>query len=148
MLVALVRTNIFAGGTSYYGVADLVGLAEDTHDFESRYVDGLVGPLPGARDLYEERSPLSHLEELNRPILLLQGTEDEVVPQTAEAIRDAMEEEGIAHAYIAFDGEQHGFRRAETIERALEAELSFYGQVVGFDPPGVRVLPLGPTERR
>jgi dipeptidyl aminopeptidase/acylaminoacyl peptidase len=128
---------------SYYGVADLVGLAEDTHDFEAHYVDGLVGPLPEARDVYEERSPLSHLNELHCPILLLQGTEDRIVPpKQAEMMRDAMARRGIAHAYIAFAGEQHGFRRAETVERALEAELSFYGQVTGFDPPDVPVLPL------
>jgi dipeptidyl aminopeptidase/acylaminoacyl peptidase len=143
VLVALTRTDVFAGGVSYYGVADLIGLAEETHDFESRYVDGLVGPLPEARDVYADRSPLSHLEELNSPILLLQGTEDRIVPpKQAEMLRDAMARRGIAHAYIAFEGEQHGFRRAETVERALEAELSFYGQVIGFDPPGVPVLPL------
>jgi dipeptidyl aminopeptidase/acylaminoacyl peptidase len=143
VLAALTRTEVFAGGVSYYGVADLVGLAEDTHDFEAHYVDGLVGPLPEARDVYEERSPLSHLNELHCPILLLQGTEDRIVPpKQAEMMRDAMARRGIAHAYIAFAGEQHGFRRAETVERALEAELSFYGQVTGFDPPDVPVLPL------
>jgi dipeptidyl aminopeptidase/acylaminoacyl peptidase len=143
VLVALTRTDAFAGGVSYYGVADLTGLVEDTHDFESRYIDGLVGPLPGARDVYEERSPLSHVDELHRPILLLQGTQDKIVtPKQAEMFRDAMVRNGVAHGYIAFEGEQHGFRRAETIERALEAELSFYGQVTGFEPPDVPVLPL------
>ncbi|HUC35942.1 MAG TPA: prolyl oligopeptidase family serine peptidase [Acidimicrobiales bacterium] len=143
VLSALTRTSTFAGGASYYGVADLVGLVEDTHDFESRYIDGLVGPLPASRALYEERSPLSHVDELECPILLLQGTEDKIVtPRQAEMFRDAMARKGIAHAYIFFEGEQHGFRKAENIERALEAELSFYGQVLCFEPPGVEVLPL------
>lgn len=143
VLTALTRTDAFAGGTSYYGVADLMGLVEDTHDFESRYIDGLVGPLPEARSVYDERSPLSHVEELGCPILLLQGTEDRIVPPSqAEAFRDAMLRKGIPHAYIAFDGEQHGFRKAENIERALEAELSFYGQVLGFEPPGIPLLEL------
>ena len=143
VLVALTRSDVFAAGASYYGVADLAGLAEDTHDFEARYIDGLVGPLPEALDLYEDRSPLSHVDDLDCPILLLQGTEDKIVtPRQAEMFRDAMVRKGIAHAYIAFEGEQHGFRRAESIERALEAELSFYGQVLGFEPPDVPVLAL------
>jgi len=143
VLAALTRTDVFAGGTSYYGVADLMGLVEDTHDFESHYIDVLVGPLPEARPLYDERSPLSHVDELDCPILLLQGTEDKIVaPKQAEMFRDAMVRKGIAHAYIAFEGEQHGFRRSGTIERALEAELSFYGQVMGFEPPDVPVLAL------
>jgi dienelactone hydrolase len=143
VLGALTRTDVFAGGTSYYGVADLMSLVEDTHDFESHYIDVLVGPLPEARHLYDERSPLSHVDELDCPILLLQGTEDKIVsPKQAEMLRDAMVRRGIAHAYIAFEGEQHGFRCSETIERALEAELSFYGQVIGFEPPDVPVLAL------
>ena len=143
VLAALTRTEAFSAGTSYYGVADLMGLVEDTHDFESRYIDGLVGPLPQARDLYEERSPLSHVDGLTCPVLLLQGAEDRVVPpRQAETFRDAMVRKGIAHAYITFEGEQHGFRHAENIERALEAELSFYGQVLGFEPVGVPKLTL------
>ncbi|MGD0321947.1 MAG: prolyl oligopeptidase family serine peptidase [Acidimicrobiales bacterium] len=143
VLAALTRTDVFAGGVSYYGVADLTGLVEDTHDFESHYIDLLVGPWPEARHLYEERSPLSHVDELDCPILLLQGTEDKIVtPRQAEMFRDAMVRRGIAHAYVVFEGEQHGFRRSETIERALEAELSFYGQVIGFEPPGVPRLVL------
>jgi len=143
VLAALTRTDTFAGGASYYGVADLMGLVEDTHDFEARYIDGLVGPLPEAGSLYEERSPLSHVDELDCPILLLQGSEDRIVtPRQSEMFRDAMVRKGISHAYICFEGEQHGFRKAENIERALEAELSFYGQVVGFEPPDVEKLPL------
>lgn len=143
VLAALTRSDAFAGGTSYYGVADLMGLVDDTHDFESRYIDGLVGPLPEAREIYDERSPLSHVDALECPILLLQGAEDKIVtPRQAEMFRDAMVRKGIPHAYIAFAGEQHGFRRAENIERALEAELSFYGQVLGFVPVDVPVLEL------
>ena len=143
VLVALTRTDVFAGGASYYGVADLIGLAEDTHDFESRYIDGLVGPLPETQPLYVERSPLSHVEDVSCPILLLQGLEDKIVtPHQAEIFRDALAAKGIPHAYIAFEGEQHGFRRAENIERALEAELSFYGQVLGFEPVDVPKIEL------
>jgi dienelactone hydrolase len=147
VLAALTRTDAFAVGASYYGVADLLALAEDTHDFESRYLDGLVGPLPEARDVYEQRSPLNNVDGLSCPVLLLQGELDKVVPPAqAELFRDAMVRKGIRHAYLLFPGEDHGFRKAENIVAALEAELSFYGQVLGFNPPGVPRLPLdGPT---
>ena len=142
-LAALTRTNVFGAGTSYYGVADLLALSEDTHDFESQYDQGLVGRLPEARDLFIERSPLSHVDELSCPVLLLQGLEDAVVPPAqAELFRDALVAKGIPHAYLTFDGEQHGFRKAEIVIASLEAELSFYGQVFGFVPPGVPVLTL------
>ncbi|MDP9397888.1 MAG: prolyl oligopeptidase family serine peptidase [Actinomycetota bacterium] len=142
-LAALTSTDVFAAGTSYYGVADLLRFAEDTHDFESRYLDSLVGPLPEAQELYVARSPLSHVDSLASPVLLLQGLDDEVVPPSqSELFRDAAARKGIRHAYLAFEGEAHGFRRAETISRCLEAELSFYGQVLGFDPPGAPRLPL------
>jgi dipeptidyl aminopeptidase/acylaminoacyl peptidase len=144
VLAAVTSTKVFAGGVSYYGVAELVSMAQDTHDFESRYLDGLVGgPLPEARELWEQRSPLSHADDTACPVLLLQGLEDRVVPPAqAECFRDALARRGIPHAYIAFPGEQHGFRRAENIVTALEAELSFYGQLGGFDPPGIPVLAL------
>jgi dipeptidyl aminopeptidase/acylaminoacyl peptidase len=130
-------------GASYYGVAELLRFAQDTHDFESRYLDGLIGPLPETYGRYVDRAPLSHVDQLSCPVLLLQGLEDEVVPPSqAELFRDALAEKGIPHAYLAFPGEQHGFRRAETVITALEAELSFYGQVLGFDPPGVPQLEL------
>lgn len=142
-LAALTRTDAFAAGTSYFGVAELLKFAEDTHDFESRYLDGLVGPLPEARDVYVERAPLNHVDELSCPVLLLQGLEDKVVPPSqAEMFRDALAAKGIPHAYIAFPGEQHGFRRAENVIAALESELSFYGQVFGFTPPDIPVLAL------
>jgi dipeptidyl aminopeptidase/acylaminoacyl peptidase len=142
-LAALTRTTAFAAGTSYYGVAELLQFAHDTHDFESRYLDGIVGPLPAAHDLYVERAPLTHVDDLSCPVLLLQGLEDKIVPPSqAEMFRDALVAKGIRHAYLAFEGEQHGFRKAETVIASLEAELSFYGQVFGFTPPGVPLLPL------
>jgi dipeptidyl aminopeptidase/acylaminoacyl peptidase len=142
-LAALTTTDAFAAGTSYYGVAELIQFTEDTHDFESRYIDGMVGTLPGDRDVYIERAPLSHVDQLSCPVLLLQGLEDQVVPPLqAELFVEALRRKGIPHAYLAFEGEQHGFRRQETVIAALEAELSFYGQVFGFDPPGVPTLEL------
>jgi dipeptidyl aminopeptidase/acylaminoacyl peptidase len=143
VLSALTRTDAFAAGASYYGVADLVGLAEDTHDFEAHYLDGLVGTLPESLPRYRELSPLAHVDELSCPILLLQGAQDAVVPPAqAELFRDALLRKGIPHAFLLFEGEQHGFRRAESIITSLEAELSFYGQVLGVTPPDVPPLAL------
>ena len=143
VLAALTGTDVFACGTSYYGVAELLEFAHHTHDFESRYLDGLVGPLPESTGLYEERAPLNHVDTLSCPVLLLQGLDDPIVPpRQAELFRDALVRQGIPHAYLAFEGESHGFRKAATTVACLEAELSFYGQVLGFDPPGVPVLPL------
>ena len=127
----------FTCGTSFFGVADLELLAERTHKFESRYLDRMVGPLPEARDRYVARSPLHRAHQLSRPILLLQGLDDAVVPpEQAEAMVAAAAERGVPHAYITFEGEQHGFRRAENIVTWLESELAFYGQVMGFTPAG------------
>lgn len=135
-LMALITTDRFAAGTSSYGVTDLETLARDTHKFESRYLDRLVGPYPERRDLYVERSPVHHLDELDDPVLVLQGLEDEVVPPSqAQLLVDAARRNGTPFAYLAFEGEQHGFRQAATIRRALEAELIFYARVLGFDPP-------------
>ena len=143
VLASLTGTDAYAAGASYYGVAELVRFAQDTHDFESRYLDGLIGPLPEALALYEQRAPLSHVDDLSCPVLLLQGDEDRVVPPSqAELFRDALARKHIPHAYLLFEGEQHGFRKAETVVAALEAELSFYGQVLGFTPPGVPVLAI------
>jgi dipeptidyl aminopeptidase/acylaminoacyl peptidase len=142
-LAALTRTDAFGAGTSYFGVAELLRFAKDTHDFESRYLDGLVGPLPEAHDLYVERAPLSHVDDVSCPVLLLQGLDDQIVPPSqAEMFRDALVAKGIRHAYLAFEGEQHGFRKAENVIASLEAEMSFYGQVFGFIPPGIPVLEL------
>ena len=134
-LAALAFQDTFAAGASYFGVGDLAMLARDTHKFESRYLDGLVGPYPQAEDTYLERSPLHHVEGLNCPIILLQGAEDRVVPPNqAHAMADALRAKDLPVALIEFAGEGHGFRMAETIIRAQEAELSFYGQIFGFVP--------------
>ncbi len=136
-LAALTTLNDFAAGASYYGVGDLGALARDTHKFESRYLDGLVGPYPEAEEIYRERSPVEHVDRLSTPVILFQGLEDVVVPPAqAEQFVEACKRKGIPHAYLAFHGEQHGFRRAETIIKSLEAELSFYGQIMGFEPAG------------
>jgi dipeptidyl aminopeptidase/acylaminoacyl peptidase len=133
-----VRGAVFSAATSYFGVADLSNFAEITHDFESRYLDGLIGPLPGFEVVYAERAPVGHVTSRTCPILLLQGLDDPVVPPSqSESIATDLEAHGIPYAYIAFEGESHGFRKAETIMTSLEAELSFYGQVLGFTPPGI-----------
>ena len=135
VLAALTGTDVFAAGTSLYGVADLEALATDTHKFESRYLDGMIGPYPEAKAIYDERSPINHTEGFSCPLLVLQGAQDEVVPPNqAEAIVAALAAKGLPHAYLLFEGEQHGFRRAENIVRSLEAELWFYGRVFGFEP--------------
>ena len=127
--------DAFAAGASYYGVADAATLARDTHKFESHYLDRLIGPWPDAEELYRERSPIHFADRIRAPVLLLQGLEDEVVPPSqAEEMAAALRQSGVPHAVLMFEGEQHGFRRAETIIRALEAELSFYGQVFRFQP--------------
>jgi len=142
-LACLVQSDAFAAGAAYFPVADLLPFAQDTHDFESRYLDGLIGPLPDAHDLYVERSPLTHLDQLRTPVLLLQGDDDKVVPPSQpQAVHDALAGSGIPHAYLLFAGEQHGFRKAESQIRALESELSFYGQVFGFEPRNVPTLKL------
>ncbi|MET3468063.1 prolyl oligopeptidase family serine peptidase [Microbacterium sp. 1262] len=143
VLAALVGTDVFGAGVSRYGVGDARALAAETHDFEARYLDGLIGPLPEAEHVYIERSPLSHAEGFRVPLLLLQGDEDAVVPPAqAEAIRDALVAQGVPHAYVLYAGEGHGFRRTETIVNALESELAFLGQVFGFDTPGVAPIEL------
>ena len=134
-LCALVFHDEFATGASYYGVADTETLATDTHKFESRYLDSLIGPYPQEKQLYYERSPIHFVERLRAPVILFQGLEDEVVPPSqAETMVAALKRGGIPHAYLAFEGEAHGFRRAETEIRCLEAELYFYGRILGFDP--------------
>jgi dipeptidyl aminopeptidase/acylaminoacyl peptidase len=135
-LAALAFRDTFSAGASHFGVADLEALATETHKFESRYLDGLIGPYPERRDLYVARSPIHHVEGFDRPLIVLQGLEDEVVPPNqAEMIVDALRAKGVPVAYVTFAGEQHGFRQAANIRRALEAELSFYAQVFGFETP-------------
>ncbi|CAA9296931.1 MAG: Prolyl oligopeptidase family protein [uncultured Friedmanniella sp.] len=134
-LRALTATDVFAAGISSYGIGSLEALALHTHKFESRYLDGLVGPYPEAREVYVERSPLTHVDSLAAPILLLQGTEDKVVPPAqAEEMADAARRKGLPVALIMFEGEGHGFRRAENIRRSLEAQQFFLGRLFGFTP--------------
>lgn len=137
------RGRVFSAAASYFGVSDLRSLAATTHDFESRYLDGLIGPLPGFEVTYAERAPVGHVTAATCPILLLQGLDDPVVPPAqAESIAADLAAHGTSYAYLAFEGESHGFRKAETVIAALEAELSFYGQILGFNPPGVPQLEI------
>ncbi len=130
------RPGVFTAGASHYGVADLGALAAETHKFESRYLDGLVAPWPSGRAVYDERSPINHVDALDTPLAVFQGGEDAVVPpDQAEAIVGALREKGVPHAYLLFAGEQHGFREARNIRAALDGELSFYAQVWGFELP-------------
>jgi dipeptidyl aminopeptidase/acylaminoacyl peptidase len=134
-LCALTFSGVFSAGSSNYGISDLTTFVDDTHKFESRYVDSLVGPHPEAAEIYEQRSPLQHLEDLKCPVILLQGLDDKVVPPSqSEMVVAALESRGVPHAYLAFESEGHGFRGASTIEHSLEAELYFFGRVLGFIP--------------
>jgi dipeptidyl aminopeptidase/acylaminoacyl peptidase len=132
-LSALTFRDAFRAGASYYGVSDLEALAKETHKFESRYLDRLIGPYPECRDLYRERSPIHFTDRLACPVILFQGLEDKVVlPNQAEMMVEALRRKGLPVAYVAFAGEQHGFRRAENIKRALDGELYFYARIFGF----------------
>ena len=133
-LCALAFTDTFAAGASHFGVSDVEALARETHKFESRYLWRLIGPYPERADLYRERSPIHHAEKLSCPVIFFQGLEDEVVPpEQAETMFAALRDKGLPVAYVPFEGEQHGFRRAENIRRALDGELYFYSRVFGFD---------------
>jgi dipeptidyl aminopeptidase/acylaminoacyl peptidase len=133
-LAALTFRDVFKAGASHYGICDLEALAKDTHKFESRYLDRLIGPYPGRQDVYRERSPIYFTDRLSCPLILFQGLEDEVVPPAqAEAMFEAVRRKGLPVAYVAFEGEQHGFRKAENIKRALDGELYFYSKIFGFD---------------
>jgi dipeptidyl aminopeptidase/acylaminoacyl peptidase len=135
-LNALTRFDFFSAGASLFGLADLEEFATGgTHKFESQYLESLVGPYPQRRDVYRERSPIHHVDDLNCPVILLQGLEDAIVPpHQAEIIVEALRRKDLPYAYLAFEGEQHGFRKAESIIRAEEAELYFYGRAWGFTP--------------
>lgn len=143
-LCALTFGSTFSAGASHYGIGDLEALVRDTHKFESRYTDWLVGVWPEERAVYEARSPIHHAERLACPVIFFQGLEDRVVPPgQAQAMVDVLAKRGIAHAYVPFEGEQHGFRRAENIRTALDGELYFYASLFGFDAPqpdGVRII--------
>ena len=136
VLCAMAFYDMFAAGASMYGVADLEALAKDTHKFESRYLDGLVGAYPEMKEVYQARSPINHLDGFDAPMIVLQGSEDAIVPPNqSRMIVEALDKRGVPVAYIEFDGEQHGFRQAKNIERALLAELEFYLRVFKLLPP-------------
>ncbi|WP_438863577.1 prolyl oligopeptidase family serine peptidase [Neptunicella sp.] len=144
-LAALATSHVFKAGASYYGISDIEALAGDTHKFESRYLDQLIGPYPERKDLYIDRSPIHHLDGFNAPLLLLQGLDDKVVPPNqSQMIFDALKAKGIPTAYIPFEGEGHGFRKSENIITALNAELYFYSQVLGLplteDLPAIEIV--------
>lgn len=137
-LCALTFYDLFQAGASFFGVSDVEALAQDTHKFESRYLDSLIGPYPAQRELYVSRSPIHFVDRMNCPLLLLQGLEDRVVPPSqSETIYRALRQKGIPVAYVAFPGEQHGFRQAKNIKRSLDAELYFYGRIFHFHPADV-----------
>ena len=134
-LCALTFKNVFKAGASYYGVSDLEALATDTHKFESRYLDGLIGPYPEKKEIYQQRSPINFTDSLSCPVIFFQGLEDKIVPPNqAEEMVEALQKKGLPVAYVAFAGEQHGFRRSENIKRALDGEFYFYSRVFGFTP--------------
>ena len=136
-LCALAFGSVFTAGASHYGVSDAAALAQDTHKFESRYLDALIGPWPERADLYAQRSPIHAVDRLSCPIIFLQGLEDAIVPpDQTERMVDALRKKGLPVACLMFEGEQHGFRQAANIQRAAEAELYFYGRIFGFSPAG------------
>ncbi|MFC5142432.1 S9 family peptidase [Actinomycetospora rhizophila] len=148
-LAALARDDTpFSAGADHFGVADLEALAHDTHKFESRYLDGLVGPYPAAREVYVERSPITHVERFATPLIVLQGDEDAIVPPNqSEMIVEALRRRRVPVAYLLFPGEQHGFRKAENIRRALDAELAFFAEMFGFALPAEEGIEPVPIER-
>jgi dipeptidyl aminopeptidase/acylaminoacyl peptidase len=144
-LCGVTFSDAFSAGTSYFGIGDLETFLKETHKFESRYLERLIGPYPERKDLYHDRSPLNFAERISCPVLILQGAEDRIVPPAqAEQIVDVLWERHLPHAYVLFAGEDHGFRAAANIIRSFESELSFYGQVFGFEPAD----PIEPIEVR
>lgn len=134
---ALTFHEVFAAGAAYYGIADLAVFLGETHKFESRYLDSLIGPYPQEKQRYHDRSAINFTDQLSAPMIIFQGLEDKIVPPSqAEIMVKALEQNGIMHAYVPFEGEQHGFRKSENIQRSLEAELYFYGKALGFIPDG------------
>lgn len=134
-LACLTFRDVFKAGASYFGVSDLIAMANDTHKFESRYLDGLVGKYPEQKERYIEYSPIYHVENLSCPVILLQGDEDKIVPPNqSEMMFEALKKKGIPTSYLLFEGEQHGFRQAENIKKALDSELYFYSQIFHFSP--------------
>lgn len=137
VLAALSSSDVFHAGADYYGISDMTALAKDTHKFESRYLDSLIGPLPQAQAIYDRRSPLNHLDGFKTPLIVLQGAEDPIVPPNQSArIVDALRARHVPLAYLLYPGEGHGFRNPDHVIGALQAELAFYGRVFGFIPAG------------
>ncbi len=137
------RPGLFRAGASHYGIGDLATLARDTHKFEARYLDSLVGPWPAAEATYRARSPVFHVDRIASALILFQGDEDEAVPPAqSQAMYEAVKAKGLPIAYLLFKGEQHGFRQAKHIRRALEAEVAFFGRVLGFVPADALEEPL------
>lgn len=135
VLTALIKSSLFAAGSCLYGVGDLSAMAKDTHKFEARYLDGLIGKYPEEEHIYKERSPLTHIHNIQSPLIVFQGLKDKVVPPSqAEAIIDALKENHIPYAYYTFPEEGHGFRQEATLTKVLEMELSFFGKILGFTP--------------
>lgn len=134
-LCALTFTNVFATGASHFGVSDLESLAQDTHKFESRYLDRIVGPYPAYKPVYQNRSPINNVDKLARPVIFFQGSDDKVVPPTqTESMVEALRKKKIPFCYISYEGEGHGFRRAENIKRTLDAEYLFYARMFSIPP--------------
>jgi dipeptidyl aminopeptidase/acylaminoacyl peptidase len=145
VLAALAQSDVFSAGADFYGVADLEALARDTHKFESRYLDGLVGPYPQAQAVYQARSPINQLDSFRAPLIIFQGAEDPIVPPNqARMILEALRARSVPVAYLEYQGESHGFRRAETIISSKQAELFFYGRIFGVEPADE--LPETPIE--
>lgn len=145
-MAALTFRDVFAAGASLYGISDLVRLQNDTHKFESRYLDGLVGPYPEEKDLYNERSPINFTGMLNCPMIMLQGDEDKVVlPDQAIQMFHVLKSKGVQTALVMYKGEQHGFRKGENVRHALLSEYEFFCAVFGFEAqredgfPGVKI---------
>jgi dipeptidyl aminopeptidase/acylaminoacyl peptidase len=150
VLVALSTSDVFRAGADFFGVSDMTALARDTHKFESRYLDSLIGPLPQAQSVYDSRSPLNHLEGFKVPVIVLQGADDPIVPPNqSQRIVEALRARHVPVAYVLYPGESHGFRKPETIINSLQAELSFFGQVFKFKPadqlPPLTIEGLVPT---
>lgn len=134
-MACLTFTDFFAAGASYYGVSDLTTLAEETHKFESRYLDSMIGKYPEEKQKYLDRSPINHTENLSCPVILFQGLDDKIVlPNQSQKMYASLKAKGVPVSYLEFEGEQHGFRKSENIRRALEAEFYFYSHVFGFKP--------------
>jgi dipeptidyl aminopeptidase/acylaminoacyl peptidase len=138
VLAALTTSDVFKAGASHYGIGDLMLLAEETHKFESRYMDRLVGPLPQSEAIYKERSPIHHLDQMKSAAIFFQGLDDKVVPPSqAQTMVEAMRAKNLPVAHYEFEGEGHGFRKAETQKRVLDLELGFYAKLFGFNAPGL-----------